>query len=80
MIDPQLLRLKYDLTLRDFERARLAAMPGDRLLWLAIVTVTSDGASANLRAPVVINPRCMLGCQFIRDDDGYPVHFQIQLG
>jgi flagellar assembly factor FliW len=78
-IDPLLLDPSYDLTLRDFERARLDAA-GDPLLWLAIVTVTPEGATANLRAPIVINPRRLVGCQFIRDDSKYPVHFPIGLG
>jgi flagellar assembly factor FliW len=75
-IDPTLLDPGYDLTLREFERARLGA--GDEaLVWLAIVTVADKTATANLRAPVVINPRRMLGCQFIRDDSEYPVRFSI---
>lgn len=71
-IDPLLVDPAYDLTLRDFERARLGA-PGDPLLWLAIVTVTPEGATVNLRAPVVINIPRMVGCQFIRDNSDYPV-------
>jgi flagellar assembly factor FliW len=76
VVDPTLLDPQYDLTLREFERMRLGA-GAEPLLWLAIVTVDKDGASANLRAPVVINPRRMLGCQFIRDDHDYPVHLQL---
>jgi len=50
------------------------------LLWLAIVTITEKEATANLRAPVVINPSKMIGCQLIRDNDQYPVRFAINLG
>jgi flagellar assembly factor FliW len=71
-IDPRIIDPEYDLTLREFERVRLGA--GDEpLLWLALVTVAGDSATVNLRAPVVINPRRMLGCQFIRDDRDYSV-------
>ena len=73
-IDPRLLDPAYDLTLRDFERARLNAGT-EPLLWLAIVNLGPEGASANLRAPVVINPARLIGCQFIRDDHDYPVRF-----
>ena len=76
VIDPLLVDPSYDLTLRDFERARLGA-PGETLLWLAIVTVTPEGATVNLRAPVVINTARMVGCQFIRDNSDYPVSFPI---
>jgi flagellar assembly factor FliW len=80
VIDPRLLSFDYDLTLSDFERARLGAGPGEPLLWLAIVTITEQAASANLRAPVVINPAKMIGCQVIRENDQYPVQFVINLG
>ncbi len=75
-VDPRLLEPGYDLTLREFERARLGA--GDEpLLWLAIVTITNGEATANLRAPIVINPRRMTGCQFIRDEVEYPVRYSL---
>lgn len=75
-VDPRLLDPGYDLTLREFERMRLGA--GDEpLLWLAVVTIVDGMAFANLRAPIVINPGRMLGCQFIRDEVDYPVHFPL---
>lgn len=80
VIDPRLLSLGYDLTLRDFERARLEAGAGEPLVWLAIVTITEKKATANLRAPVVINPKKMIGCQVIRENEEYPVEFVISLG
>lgn len=80
VIDPRLLSFGYDITLSDVERARLGAGPDDALLWLAIVTITENDATANLRAPVVINPARMLGCQVIRENDQYPVQFVINLG
>jgi flagellar assembly factor FliW len=76
MVDPRLLEPTYDLTLREFERARLGASD-EPLLWLAIVTVANGEATANLRAPIVINPRRMTGCQFIRDDAEYPVRYPL---
>jgi flagellar assembly factor FliW len=80
VIDPNLLALNYDLTLSEFERARIGASADEPLLWLAIVTITEKEATANLRAPVVINPSKMIGCQVIRDNDQYPVQFAIGLG
>ena len=80
VIDPRLLSFGYDITLSEFERARLGAGPDEPLLWLAIVTITESDATANLRAPVVINPGKMLGCQVIRENDQYPVQFVISLG
>jgi flagellar assembly factor FliW len=80
VIDPRLLFLGYDLTLNQFECARLGARPGDPLLWLALVTITEQEATANLRAPVVINPASMIGCQVIRENEQYPVRYAINLG
>jgi flagellar assembly factor FliW len=77
LVDPRLLDPSYDVSLREFERVRLGAAAGEPLLWLAIVSVADRKATANLRAPIVINPARMLGCQFIRDDDRYPVHFPL---
>lgn len=77
LVDPRLLDPSYDVSLREFERVRLGAAVGEPLLWLAIVTVADGKATANLRAPIVINPARMQGCQFIRDDDRYPVHFPL---
>lgn len=76
VVDPRLLEPGYDLTLREFERARLGASD-EPLLWLAIVTIADGEASANLRAPIVINPRRMTGCQFIRDEVEYPVRYSL---
>ena len=78
-VDPALLVPEYDFTLRELERRRLGASDQEKLLWLALVTIEDGIATANLRAPVVINPRRMVGCQFIREDSDYPVRFLIDL-
>ena len=80
VIDPRLLSFNYDLTLSEFERERLGVTTDEPLLWLSIVTVTEKAATANLRAPVVINPSTMIGCQVIREKDQYPVQFAISPG
>jgi len=80
VLDPTLLFFNYDLTLSESERARIGADAGEPLLWLAIVTITEKEATANLRAPIVINPSKMIGCQLIRENDQYPVRFSINLG
>jgi flagellar assembly factor FliW len=77
VVDPRLLDASYDCAPADADLARLGAAPGDPLVWFALVTIGADAASANLQAPIVINARSMTGCQIIRDDDRYPVHFPI---
>ena len=46
-------------------------------MWLGLVTIKDGMASVNLRAPIVISPRRMVGCQFIRDDRDYPIDFPL---
>jgi flagellar assembly factor FliW len=53
------------------ERARLDARPADPLLWLAIVHVEDLAMTANLRAPIVINPRRMVGLQLMGADTAW---------
>ncbi|RPJ75804.1 MAG: flagellar assembly protein FliW, partial [Acidobacteria bacterium] len=44
------------------------------LVWLALVSLdTAGAATVNLRAPVVINPRTMLGCQVVAAENPYPL-------
>lgn len=73
-IDPRLVDPAYDATLDAPTRARLSADEQSPLLWLAIVASNDDGtATANLRAPVVINPGTMQGIQVIAVESRYPV-------
>ena len=73
-IDPRLVDPSYEATLDTPTRARLKVSGSEPLLWLAIVAAHADGAAtANLRAPVVINPGTMQGIQVITVEDRYPV-------
>jgi flagellar assembly factor FliW len=65
-IDPKLLLPAYRCELSDFDRERLGAREDSALLWLALIAVEPDGTTtANLRAPVVINPDTMTGYQLM---------------
>ncbi len=71
-IDPGLVVPGYRVPISETERARLKASQDDPLVSLALVTVAEDGtATVNLRAPVVINPSQMIGCQILPDDSTY---------
>lgn len=71
-IDPRMIDRSYPATLDRIERERLRADEREPLLWLAIVAASDDGsATANLRAPVVINPGSMRGIQVIAVDSTY---------
>ncbi len=53
----------------------------DTLLWLVLVTIELDGTiTANLRAPVVINPERMIGQQVVPYHCVYPIRHVIAEG
>lgn len=74
VVDPRMVLPEYRTILAAPDRERLGVSSDETLLWLAIVTVQDDGrASANLRAPIVINPSRMVGFQVMPYDSLYPV-------
>jgi len=68
-LPPQAVVAKYEQKLSDADREKLDAGEREPLLWLSIVRIDGDHAFANLRAPLVINPRCMLGLQVVLADE-----------
>ena len=73
-VDPRLVDRSFSTTLDRSDLARLSAQDREPLLWLAIVAAREDGtATANLRAPVVINPGTMRGIQVIAVDSPYRI-------
>lgn len=78
-VDPRLVVPDYHLELPPASRHRIEARDADRLVWLALVRLDSDTALVNLRAPVVVNPRRMIGVQVIPGDSPYPVDHRLSL-
>jgi flagellar assembly factor FliW len=73
-IDPRVLEDNYPMVLDRSDMSRLGADRAHPLLWLAIVADKGDGtATANLRAPVVINPVNMRGIQVIAVDSRFQI-------
>ncbi len=70
-IDPRAVEPRYAGPLTPNERQRLEAGDEEPLLWLALVCVREGGASVNLRAPVVVNPRRMVGIQLLPAESVY---------
>jgi flagellar assembly factor FliW len=78
-IDPRQVDPGYEATLDAPTRARLSTDGTSPLLWLAIVAADADGrATANLRAPVVINPGTMQGVQVITVENRYPIDHPLE--
>ena len=74
VIDPRRVLPEYRCDLSQADRHRLGVQNTATLLWLVLVTIELDGTiTANLRAPVVINPERMIGQQVVPYDCVYPI-------
>jgi flagellar assembly factor FliW len=83
VIDPRRVLPEYrcDLSQADRHRLGVGANNVETLLWLVLVTIELDGTiTANLRAPVVINPENMVGHQVVPHDCVYPIRHVIAAG
>jgi flagellar assembly factor FliW len=73
-IDPRLALAEYRCRLSQSDLRALGADASTTLLWFAIISAEADGTlTANLRAPIVINPQRMIGRQVLPDDGLYPI-------
>lgn len=79
-LDPKLVVPDYGVPLSPADRHRLEAGEGEPLLWLALVRLDADAVLANLGAPVVVNPRRMIGIQAIPADTPYAIDHRVPLG
>lgn len=75
---PELVKEGYNPTVNDELFQTLGEMTPEDTYVLVTVTVPKDvkEASANLKAPIVINTATMKGCQIIVEDD-YPVKYKL---
>ena len=78
-LDPRIVVPGYETTLDAADRRRLDLAPGDTPLWLAVVRLEADAAAVNLRAPIVVNPRRMVGLQIIPAASSYSCDHRLPL-
>jgi len=79
-IDARRVDAAFDCALTDADRQRLRIVGDEALAWLGIVTVDALDATANLRAPIVINPARMLGAQLIPLESVYSIDHPLATG
>lgn len=73
-LDPRLVLPEYRCQIGETDAVRLHTTDPAALLWLALLSFDESGAAmANLRAPVVINPRLMIGFQLMPHNTLYPL-------
>lgn len=79
VIDPLLVREDYNPTVEDELFKNIGEIVDGEMLVLTTLTVPADikGITTNLKAPVIINPITMRGCQIIVDNEEYPVKYPI---
>lgn len=78
-LDPRSVLDGYVTDLPATDRERLDARADDALLWLALVRLDGDRILVNLRAPVVVNARRMVGLQLIAADSPYSTEHALVL-
>lgn len=77
-VDPSSIVDDYVRPLRPDERAQVDAEPDTPLVWLVLLAFTGeDIPTANLRAPIVVNPASMLGAQFVIDDERFRAQHEL---
>jgi flagellar assembly factor FliW len=79
-IDPRLVMDSYRCRLSENDMRALGADADSTLLWFAIISEADGVLSANLRAPIVINPQSMIGRQVLPDDGLYPIRHVLATG
>lgn len=79
VIDPLVVKPDYNPTVEDELFQNIGEIQNNEVLVLTTVTVPSDitGMSTNLKAPIVINPATLKGCQIIVDNEDYPIKFYV---
>ena len=77
-VDPRSIVPDYGCRLKEEERAQIDARAETPLVWLVLLAFTGeDTPTANLRAPIVINPASMRGLQLVIDDERYTVRHEL---
>jgi len=76
---PRAIAGSYRQELGAPDLAKLGAAADEPLLWLSIVRIDGETAYANLRAPIVINPRRMVGLQVLSADEHERIDHPLRL-
>jgi flagellar assembly factor FliW len=72
VVDPRLAEPGYSPTFQP-RLSEALSLDTEHWLILAVVTLGENGATANLRAPIVINVERRVGAQIILDDKSLPL-------
>lgn len=76
-LDPRRIVPDYQTPLSQGDGHRLGLAGGETLLWLAVVHIDAAAARVNLKAPIVVNPRRMIGLQVMAAETAYATDHQL---
>lgn len=77
LVDPHEVVPGYDARLSRTDMARVGLGPGDRCLIYVLVTLRGGEATANLRAPLVVNPVTLTAAQVILEQSGWSLRHRL---
>lgn len=79
VIDPLIIKTDYNPVVEDELFKNIGEIIDGEMLVLTTITVPADISmiTTNLKAPIIINPVTMKGCQIIVDNDEYQVRYPI---
>lgn len=79
VIDPLIIKTDYNPVVEDELFKNIGEIIDGEMLVLTTITVPADISmiTTNLKAPIIINPVTMKGCQIIVDNDKYQVRYPI---
>lgn len=79
VIDPLIIKTDYNPVVEDELFKNIGEIIDGEMLVLTTLTVPADISmiTTNLKAPIIINPVTMKGCQIIVDNDKYQVRYPI---
>lgn len=79
VIDPLIIKTDYNPVVEDELFKNIGEIIDGEMLVLTTLTVPADISmiTTNLKAPIIINPVTMKGCQIIVDNDEYQVRYPI---
>lgn len=79
VVDPLFLKPDYNPIVEDELFKSIGEIVNDEILVLTTITVPEniENITINLKAPIVINPVTMKGCQIIVDNEDYLVRYPV---
>lgn len=79
VIDPLMIKSDYNPVVEDELFKNIGELVDGEIFVLTTLTVPADitKITTNLKAPIVINPVTLKGCQIIVDNDDYVVRYPI---